>query len=152
MSEHDFSLSSARDAAAAGALDTWVSEFLRSPGSDNAALAEQLSSPQRWWVGPVVLPFDQLHRLAGPPDEPTLARFDGDDLETVEEMNDSIEDGWEPPPLVVSCRGTQLVVEDGNHRIEGMRRAGRTGGWAIVAFEDADSAEQFSQQQGSTAG
>ncbi len=150
MSEHDFSLDTARDAAAAGTLDTWVSEFLRSPGSDNAALAEQLSSSRRCWVGPVVLPFDELHRLAGPPDEPTLARFDGDDLDTVEEMNDSIEDGWEPPPVVVTCRDTQLVVEDGNHRIEGMRRAGRTEGWAIVAFDDAEDAERFSQERSAT--
>ena len=147
MSDDDFSLDSARRAAAEDALDTWVSEFLRSPGSDNAALAEQLSSPPRRWVGPVVLAFDELHRLAGPPDEPTLARFDGDDLETVEDMNDSIEDGWEPPPLVVSHRGAQLVVEDGNHRIEGMRRAGRTEGWAVVAFEDAGSAERFMRER-----
>lgn len=152
MSDHDFSLDSARDAAGEGTLDRWVSEFLRSPGSDNAALAEQLGSQQRCWVGPVELPFDQLHRLAGPPDEPTLARFDGDDLDTVEEMNESIEDGWEPPPLIVSCRGTQLVVEDGNHRIEGMRRAGRTDGWAVVAFENAETAEQFVHQRGSTTG
>ena len=152
MSDPDFSLSTARDAAAAGTLDTWVSEFLRSPGSDNAELADLLGSARRWWVGPVLLPFDQLHRLAGPPDEPTLARFADEDLETVEDMNDSIEDGWEPPPVVVTARGSQLVVEDGNHRIEGMRRAGRTEGWAVVAFDDADGAEQFSREHGSSVG
>jgi hypothetical protein len=145
MGDHQHSLGSARDAAERGDLAEWVSTFLRSPGSDNAALAEQLSSPPRTWLGPVLLPIDQLHRLAGPPDEPTLARFDGSDLDTVESMHDSIEDGWEPPPAIVSLRGAQLVVEDGNHRIEGLRRAGEEQCWAVVGAEDARELSELEQ-------
>jgi len=143
MTDHDFSLESARAAAAAERLDEWVKEFLCSPGSDNEVLAHTLTSPPRWWIGPVRLSFDELHRLAGPPGEPALAPLDDDDLERVEEMQDSIDDGWEPPPFVVSHRDGQLVVEDGNHRIEGLRRAGERDGWAVVCFDEPEHRDEF---------
>ena len=60
MDTHDISRAGARKAAAEGDLRTWVAEFLASPGSDNAALAESLSASHPWWIGPVELPLDQL--------------------------------------------------------------------------------------------
>ncbi len=135
-SEQDFTVDSARAAADAAGLNDWVAGFLSSPGSDNAPLAHELTSPPRDWVGPVELRFDDLHRLAGPPDQPTLDRFDGEDLDTVDEMRDSLDDGWEPPPLIVTYREEQFVVEDGNHRIEGLRRDGRDRWWAVISCED----------------
>lgn len=144
MNEHRHAhLDAARDAAVRGELRTWVVEFLRSPGSDNAALADLLDDPPREWLGPLEIPMDRLHRLAGPEDQPTLDRFDEDDLETVEGMQESIEDGWQPPPAIVSFRDGQLVVEDGNHRIEGLRQAGADRAWAIVCFDDTDQLDRF---------
>ena len=58
-------------------------------------------------------------------------------------MGDSIHDGWEPPPLIVSYRDGQLAVEDGNHRIEGLRRAGLSKYWAVVGFDDDDQRQAF---------
>jgi hypothetical protein len=77
--------------------------------------------------------------LAGPEDvddQPVLAPMDDDDLERSEDMADSIEDGWEPPPAIVTWSGGQLVVEDGNHRIEALRRAGASVCWCVVSSED----------------
>jgi hypothetical protein len=91
----------------------------------------------------VRLRFDDLYRLAGPPDQPTLAPLSDEDLETVEEMGDSIDDGWEAPPLIVSYRNARLVVEDGNHRIEGLRRCGHSEYWAVVGFDDDDQRQAF---------
>lgn len=135
----DFTVSGARSAADEGRLDRWVADFLASPGSDNADLADTLLREMTQWRGPVRLPFSELHRLGGPPDEPTLARLDDDDLDTVEDMGDSIDDGWDPPPLIVTHRGGQLVVEDGNHRVEGLRRAGESDYWAVVCSADTDA-------------
>ncbi len=132
----EFCVASARQAAEAGDVEGWIARFLASPGSDNAPLAHELTSTPRRWVGPIELRFDDLHRLAGPPDQPTLDRFDGDDLETVEEMGDSLDEGWDPPPIIVTFRDPQLIVEDGNHRIEGLRRNGRDRWWALVACKD----------------
>ena len=95
MSEHtdvedtDFehTVEGARAAAERDELPAWIGDFLRSPGSDNAALGDELESSGRVWSGPVELPFDELNRLAGPPDQPTLGEFDGgDDNDRVEEM------------------------------------------------------------------
>lgn len=138
-----FTVESARAAASRDCMEEWVAEFLSSPGSDNEVLAKVLSSSPRWWAGPLQLPFGELHRLAGPPSEPVLAPLDDDDLDRVEDMEQSIEDGWEPPPLIVSYRDGQLVVEDGNHRIEGLRRAGESHGWSIVCFDDQNQRDRF---------
>ena len=99
--------------------------------------------PPRHWLGPIRLPFSELHRLAGPPDQPTIDRFDDDDIERVDDMADSIDDGWSPPPLIVSLRGEQLVVEDGNHRAEGLRRSGHADAWSLVCFDTEAERDGF---------
>jgi hypothetical protein len=144
--DHEFSVEAARDAAERNELDTWVARFLASPGSDNAALAERLSQPPRWWTGPVRLPIDRLNRLAGPPDAPVLCPVDEDYWrDDVDELAERIEDedDWEPPPVIVSHQDGRLVLEDGNHRVEGIRRAGEDDVWAVVAFDDPDERDRF---------
>lgn len=143
--DHEFSVSAARRAAAAGALGPFVADFLAAPGSDNTALGRELADEVVVWTGPMQLPFDVLHRLAGPPDQPTLGRLDEDDLDTVESMRESIDDGWEPAPLVVTYdeQREQLVLEDGNHRVEGLRRAGERSYWSIVGFRSHAAHDAF---------
>jgi hypothetical protein len=142
--DHEYSLEVARQAAARDELGDWVARFLASPGSDNAALAEELSEPRRWWLGPVQVPVDRLHRLAGPPDAPVLCPVDEDYWrDDVDEMAERIEDRWEPPPVIVSHREGKLMLEDGNHRVEGLRRAGKDQAWAVIAFEDPGERDRF---------
>ena len=109
MTDHeDFTVEAARRAAERDELGTWVAEFLASPGSDNELLAHALTHPPRTWIGPVRLPLDQLHRLAGPPDHPVLVPVDEDYWrDDVEDLGDKVEDGWEPPPMVVTYRDGQ---------------------------------------------
>jgi hypothetical protein len=148
MTNHDdFSVASARAAAEADELDDWVTRFLASPGSDNAALAEKLGEERRWWFGPVELPLDQLHRLAGPPDAPVLCPVSDDYWgDNVDEMEDRIEDGWEPPPVVVTYDDGRLVLEDGNHRVESLRRSGAQRTWAVVSFESPEARGEFARR------
>jgi hypothetical protein len=142
----DFSVAAARRAAERDELGDWVARFLASPGSDNAALADLLAERPRWWMGPVLLPFDRLNRLAGPPGEPVLVALDDEDWgDNVEQMAENVEEGWEPPPVIVSYREGQLVLEDGNHRVEGMRRAGERETWAVVNFEDEEARDRFDE-------
>lgn len=144
---HDFTVAGAQQAAAERRLGEWVQGFLASDGSDNAPLGESLAEELASWVGPVRLAFDELHRLAGPPDQPTLTRLTDDDLERVDDMADSIDDDWEPPPLVVAIRDDQLVLEDGNHRTEGLRRVGETRYWAVVGAPGVGDAEAWLTQR-----
>lgn len=132
---HDHSVAGARAASEADDLDSWVASFLASDGSDNAALGKELKAQKDIWIGPIEIEFERLHRLAGPADQPTLERLTDDDVETVEGMVDSLEDGWEPAPFVVSFSEDHLVLEDGNHRVEGLRRAGHDRYWSVVGFD-----------------
>src|SRR4051812_44158239 len=107
--DEKFSVKAARRAAEQDDLGTWVADFLASPGSDNAALGEQLSNPPRSWLGPVQLPIDRLHRLAGPPGAPVLEVLDEDDWrDDVDDLAERVDDDWEPPPVVASYRTGQL--------------------------------------------
>jgi hypothetical protein len=142
--DHEYSVESARAAAERGELDAWVARFLASPGSDNAPLADKLAATPRWWLGPVQLPAGQLHRLAGPPGDPVLCPVDDDYWrDDVDDMAERIEDEWEPPPVIVTRRHGQYVLEDGNHRVEGLRRAGKDDVWAVIGFEDPAERDRF---------
>jgi hypothetical protein len=61
----------------------------------------------------------------------------------VEYLGAKVEEGWEPPPMVVTFRDDQLVLEDGNHRTEGLRRAGARAAWAVVSFESTAERDHF---------
>ena len=142
--DHEHSVEAARDAAERDELDAWVARFLASPGSDNAPLAHKLTEPPRWWLGPVQVPVDQLHRLAGPPGDPVLVPVDDDYWrDDIDDMADLIEDQWEPPPVIVTHRDGRLDLEDGNHRVEGLRRAGEDHVWAVISFDDAAARDRF---------
>ena len=140
----EFSVESARAAAERDELNDWVRRFLASPGSDNAELADGLTDPPRSWLGPVQLPLDQLHRLAGPSGDPVLVEVDEDDWRSdVDDMEDEIENGGELPPVIVTHHDGELALEDGNHRVEGLRRTGAEWTWAVVGFEDAAERDRF---------
>lgn len=137
-------METARRAAERDELDDWVARFLSSPGSDNAPLAHELSTRLCCWMGPVRLPLNSLHRLAGPPGAPVLCPIDEDDWpERVDDMEQRVDDGWVPPPVIVAYRRGQLVLEDGNHRVESIRRTGRRHVWAVIGFEDREDRDRF---------
>lgn len=142
------SLDAARVAAARDELGAWVAEFLASPGSDNAALGEELTNGPRWWLGPVQVPLERLHRLAGPSGDAVLCPVDEDDWrDDVDDLAQKVDDGWEPPPVIVSYRDGELVLEDGNHRVEGVRRSGAHNTWAVVGFDDREERDRFRAPQ-----
>lgn len=139
-----YSVDSARAASRRDELPAWVAAFLASPGSDNPVLAGELTEQLKWWVGPQRLPIDELHRLAGPSGDPVLCPVDEDYWdERVEDMDARAEEGWDPPPVIVAYRGDELVLEDGNHRVESLRRAGQQEAWAVVGFERAEDRDRF---------
>ena len=147
MADDRHSIDAVRAAAARDELGAWVAEFLASPGSDNAELGEELTNRLQWWLGPVQLPLKQLHRLAGPPGEPVLCPVDEDDWrDDVDDLEHKVNEGWEPPPVIVSYRDGQLVLEDGNHRVEGVRRSGAHQTWAVIGFDDAEQRDRFRER------
>jgi hypothetical protein len=140
----EFSTDTARAAAARDELATWVADFLRSPGSDNDLLARRLSEELSCWIGPIRVRLDQLNRLAGPPGHPVLEAVDEDEWrDDVDDLSRKIEAGDEPTPVVASYRDGQIVLEDGNHRVEAARRAGEEEAWTVIGFADATARDDF---------
>lgn len=138
-----FSLATAFAAVEQNDLPTWVGEFLASRGSDNAALAAGLAQQPHWWLGPLRVPLDDLVRLAGPEDD-ALVHVEPevweDDVETMEE---SLESGWEPPPLLAEFQDGRLLLQDGNHRYEALRRADEPGAWVLVWFDSEAARDEY---------
>lgn len=139
-----FDLASATRAGADNRLHEWVGAFLASPGSDNAVLAAALAQRPLYYLGPIRLELDHLTPMAGPDEDAVVVPIDEDEWEDdIGEMAEALAEGWEPPPLLVSCRDGAFNLEDGNHRHESLQRAGETHGWAIVWFESEDERAAF---------
>jgi hypothetical protein len=140
-----FSLASAFAAAQEDALPLWVGDFLASRGSDNEILAAALAQKRHWWLGPIRLPTADLVRLAGPEDE-ALVPIDEDEWEEdVDAMEESLESGWQPPPLLVEYQDGKLLLQDGNHRYEALVRAGEEQAWTLVMFSRPEDRDTFSR-------
>jgi hypothetical protein len=143
MKHRRFSLATAREAAARDELALWVGDFLASRGSDNEVLAAALAQQRHWWLGPIEVPLDELVRLAGP-EEDALVEIERAEWEhDVGEMEESVEQGWEPPPLLVQYQDGRLLLQDGNHRYEALARAGESHAWVIVWFDDPAARDRF---------
>jgi hypothetical protein len=138
-----FDLATARAAAERDETALWVGDFLASAGSDNATLAAALAQRRHWWVGPIRVPLDDLVRLAGPEHDALVtvppARWEDD----VEEMEESLDEGWEPPPLLAEFRDGELLLQDGNHRYEALERAHARTAWVLVYFDDPAERDAF---------
>lgn len=140
-----YDLESARKAAARDEIAQWIGEFLASRGSDNEVLAAALAQERHAWLGPVRLPIDLVVPLSGPDDQDdTLCSEDADHWrDEVEQMEEHIEEGWEPPPILVEHQHGKLLVQDGNHRLTALADAGETHCWAVVYFDDEAARERF---------
>ena len=153
MSTDDrYSTDGARAAAERDELEEWVATFLASPGSDNAELAAGLTRKPRWWLGPVQVPLDRLNRLAGPPGHPVLETVDDHEWrDDVDDLAGRVEDGHEPPPVIATHDDGELVLEDGNHRVEALRRAGVDQAWTVIGFESPEARDAFVARAGAIA-
>ncbi len=138
-----FDLGSARRAAEHDRTALWVGDFLASPGSDNEVLAAALAQREHWWVGPILVPLDDLIRLAGPEDDALVPIADDEWDDDVSSMEASVEEGWEPPPLLAEHQDGRLLLQDGNHRYEALVRAGAPSAWVLVYFDDEPTRDAF---------
>lgn len=145
MATERFDLESACAAAARDETALWVGQLLASPGSDNAVLAAALAQEEHWWVGPVRIPVGDLVRLAGPEDD-ALCEIDSDDWEAdVSAMTESVESGWEPPPLLAEFQAGRLLLQDGNHRYEALVREGAAHAWVLIYFRTPADRDRYLQ-------
>jgi hypothetical protein len=143
------SIASAQRAADEGRLAAWVVDFLSGPGSSNPELAAALAMRGTVYLGPVRMALDRLTPMAGPEGDEVVVPVATEVWESeVESMEHSIEEGWHPPPLLVSHHEGRYFVEDGNHRCETLRRTGARSAWTILLFPDEVERDRFLRDHG----
>jgi hypothetical protein len=147
MPERRFDLASARRAAEKGETALWVGDFLASPGSDNEVLAAALAQRKHGWVGPISVPVEELIRLAGPEDDAVCPVDDDEWEDDISSMEESVEEGWEPPPLLAQFHDGQLLLQDGNHRYEALVREGAPSAWVLVYFDNPGERDAFCRER-----
>lgn len=131
MDNMTFTVEEAISFSKEGRIEEWVHLFLNSVG-DNVPFSEGLKLEKRYWTGPLLIKLDKLRRCCGP--EPEMEYFNAhEDWESeIGKFQGLIRNGWDMPPLIVQHEGNDLVVNDGNHRLEAMKREGIEKCWVII--------------------
>ncbi len=142
---HRFSLAGALAAADRGdeEIARWVGDFLASRGSDNSVLAAALAQAPHWWFGPVRLRTTDLEPLAGPDDDTICDVHPAEWEDDVDAMQQSLDAGWEPPPLLAQWQDGRLLRQDGNHRHEALLRSGEPDAWVLAYFPSLGERDAF---------
>ena len=116
-----------------GLLEEWLQAFLREEGN-NIPFADGLLLAPRRYHAPVRMPLSDLTRCCGP--EPDMAfQVDRAAFERrVEGLMATIRAGaWDMPPLIVQRHPDgKLKLNDGNHRLEALRRLGVEDAWVLM--------------------
>ncbi len=125
-------LSIAKQYNEAGKIDAWMQDFLRADGK-NLALADGLLLEERYYFGLREIPITLLSDVkSGAPEylqaENDIQYF----FHVVEQMKESLADGWDAPPLIVEYVYGKFQVDDGRHRLELYRQIGAECVWAAV--------------------
>lgn len=149
--EYAFTSTGSRQAALGGRLEDWVLEFLRGPG-DNEPFARGLGLAPRSWTGPATWPLRDLERTCGPEPEMRWSvprdAFEG----RVSRLMEAYSTSWDAPPLIVEVTVDGLVLNDGNHRLEALRRLSRTSSpvifWATEVQEVTRLTQEFAPWAG----
>jgi hypothetical protein len=123
MQDMKFNVEEAIEFSKEGKIEEWVHLFLNSVGK-NVPFSEGLKLMKRYWIGPVLITLDKLQRCCGP-EEDMEYKVDSCGWEHhISRFQQLIQDGWDMPPLIVQHDNNQLIVNDGNHRLEAMKREG----------------------------
>lgn len=116
-----------------GRLIEWVQEYLKT--EKNYGLASALKKHTATMVDIVEFPLAELKKIEGPEPEPDRESLDQWEkrVSTIEAL---INQGYEPPPLIVTDYWQPLEIADGNHRHEALLRNGIKKYWTIFFIQD----------------
>ncbi len=134
----EWSVETARHFANQGRLEEWLHSYLRAGNWVNSGLSNGLKQAQRWWIGPVLVPIEQMVRNCGP--EPVMPfKVTVEDWEQkTHAMASSFDDPVNLPPVILQSIFGTLYLRDGNHRSEAARKKGWQSLWAIIWFDSEE--------------
>lgn len=115
-----------------GKIDQWMQDFLREDGK-NLALADGLLLEERHYFGLCEIPIALFSDVKSGAPEYLHAENDIEYFfHVVEQMKESLADGWDAPPLIIEYVYGKFQVDDGRHRLETYRQLGVERVWAAV--------------------
>lgn len=126
-----FSPVEAIEYAEKGLIEEWIHSFLLSEGN-NKGLSQGLKKEKRYWIGPEEISLERLKRCCGPEEDMEFKVPEANWNKKVGRMSLSLNEGWEPPPLIVEFRENELSIRDGNHRYEALKVEKYFHYWTII--------------------
>lgn len=123
-------------------IEQWVHDFLLGRGN-NVAFSKGLKLESRVFERPKMMALSQFTRCCGPED--SMKYFEPREAfeSRVHAMVEAVQDGWEMPPLIIKYSGDTYELNDGNHRLEALKRLGFERYWIILWDTEYDYVERL---------
>ncbi|HTY08515.1 MAG TPA: hypothetical protein VMF29_05070 [Candidatus Edwardsbacteria bacterium] len=116
-----------------GRIERWVHTYLAQPHPPgNAGLLEGLKKMPRYWIGPIKTNLCELVQVCGPD---SSFEFHENAVTWDIGLQQNIirlEQGDQPPHMIVEYTGHGLRIADGNHRYAALKACGYSAYWAII--------------------
>ena len=142
MLKYSATLSSARAYGQAGKTDAWIHLYLNEDGR-NIPFSDGLKLCDRYYFSPALFPVRMFHRCAGPEAEMKY-RIDKDWWAVrVVELEKSIRNDPDMPPLIVHYAEGGFELNDGNHRHRAYENLGVENTWVIVWITEEAEKDDF---------
>ena len=147
MLKYSATLSSAKAYAAAGKLDAWIHLYLNEDGR-NTPFSDGLKLFDRLYFSPALFPIRLFHRCAGP--EPEMKyRIDKEWWAIrVADLEKSIQNDPDIPPLIVHYVDGEFELNDGNHRHQAYENLGIENAWVILWITEEAEKDDFLSKYG----
>ena len=147
MLKYSATLSSAKAYAEAGKLDAWIHLYLNSEGH-NIPFSDGLKKFDRYYFSPALFPVSLFKRCAGPEAEMRY-RIDRDWWEhRIAEMEKTIPDNDDLPPLIVHYVNGGFELNDGNHRHKAYEDLGIENAFVIIWITEEAEKDDFLAKYG----
>lgn len=126
-----FSVEEAKNFSEQGRMEEWVHIFLKTVG-ENKEFSNGLKLERRYWLGPILISLNEINRCCGPEGNMEYQVPNTEWENQIKKFCEMLEKGWECPPLIVQHQSGKLIINDGNHRYEAMKRLGFKECWVIL--------------------
>ena len=147
MLKYSATLSSAQAYGQAGKMDAWLHLYLNEDGR-NIPFSDGLKLFDRYYFSPALFPIRLFHRCAGP--EPEMEyRIDKDWWAVrVADLEKSIQNDPDMPPLIVHYVNGEFELNDGNHRHKAYENLGIENAWVILWITEEAEKDDFLARYG----
>ncbi len=147
MLKYSATLSSALAYGQAGKMDAWIHLYLNEDGR-NIPFSDGLKLFDRYYFSPALFPLRLFHRCAGPEAEMKY-KIDKDWWAVrVAELEKSIQNDPDMPPLIVHYAEGEFELNDGNHRHKACENLGIQNAWVIVWITEKAEMDDFMEKYG----